>query len=111
MLMKLAESNLYIDAQKINNYLLNINHPDGRSKAKLLVNSGFDINRGEQLENVIRNHASSNEVKEIITTRFGEKYVIEGFINTPKGSLLSIRSIWVKELSSQNIKFVTLYPI
>ena len=109
--MKLPRKNVYINPQKVKDYLLNINHPDGGPKAKLLLNLGFSASDASLLENAIVDHATSNDVSAVITTPFGEKYLIEGPIETPARKILKIRSVWVKELNGELIKFVTLYPI
>jgi len=61
-------NNLVIDNNKLNNYLLNINHPDGGVKAKFLIEKKFDKN---SLRAVLIKQAKEEEVKEIIKTEFG----------------------------------------
>jgi hypothetical protein len=109
--MKHPLKNIYINPQKVKSYLLNINHPDGGAKAKLLIGFGFTIKYTSVLETAIINHVTNNDVCKVITTPFGEKYLVEGPIETPFGKSLQVRSVWVKELKEEIIKFVTLYPI
>jgi hypothetical protein len=109
--MKLPPQNIYVNPQKVRDYLLNINHPDGGPKAKLLLNFGFTPSDAPVPENAIVSHAMSNEVSATIATAFGEKYLIEGPFENPIGKALKIRSVWVKELNGEMINFVTLYPI
>ena len=104
-------TNLYVNPQKISNYLLNVNHPDGGSKAKLLIGFGFDLNHVSVLENTIINQAMFNDVSKVIPSTFGEKYLVEGNIKTPSGKFLQVRTVWVKELKEETVKFITLYPI
>ena len=108
--MKILPEKICINRQKISDYLLNVNHPDGGTKAKLLISLGFDINNASVLENMITKHATGNDVSKVIATPFGEKFLVEGIIETPSGKFLQIRSVWVKESKEELLKFVTLYP-
>ncbi len=76
--MKVRLKNLYINPWKISDYLLNVNHPDGGPKAKLLMRLGFDIDAFAAIEGVIIKHTFSNDVSKVIITAFVEKYLVEG---------------------------------
>jgi hypothetical protein len=109
--MKLSRRHLSIDIKKLKGYLLNLLHPDGGSKAKLLMEFGFNSGDYITLKNAILNHAAKNDINKIVTTEFAEKYMVEGHLETPSKRRLIVRSIWAKELRGKKIKFVTLYPI
>jgi hypothetical protein len=72
---------------------------------------GFAINALDILEGAIIDHAVLNDVTKVIETEFGRKYLVEGMIETPSGRSIPVRSVWVKEMKEEIIKFVTLYPI
>lgn len=110
-MVKLSRRNLSIDIKKIKSYLLNVRHPDGGSKAKLLIEFGFNAEDHSTLINAIFNHATKNDVSNIVRTEFAEKYLVEGPLETPSNRQLIVRSIWAKELKGKMIKFVTLYPV
>ena len=108
--MKSRLDKVYVNPQKICDYLLNVNHSDGGPKARLLIGYGFDVNAADVLEAAIVNHAVSNDINKRVTTVFGEKYLVEGPLETPSGKKLPIRSVWVKQDKEEIAKFVTLYP-
>ena len=106
----LSKSNLYIDPVKLKEYLLNMDHIDGRSKAKLLISFGFSSTDIDKLHQAILGHVNNTDVK-LLQTTFGDKFIVEGDMVTPVGKSLKIRSVWIKEKQEEIIKFVTLYPI
>ena len=109
--MKLNIQNLYIDPAKLKDYLLNPDHIDGRSKAKLLISLGFNVDYISKLHDSILLHAAENDFDQLVHTKFGEKYLVEGNMTTPNGKILEIRSVWIKERQEEIIKFVILYPL
>jgi len=69
--MKINERDLYIDPAKLSKYLLNLDHIDGRSKAKLLLGLGFTEDNIYELNDSIVHHAAVNDVTRFIQTIFG----------------------------------------
>lgn len=50
----------------------------------------------------------NEEIKEVSTTMFVAKYVIDGKINTPSGKVIKIRTIWIIEQDQKEPRFVTV---
>lgn len=44
------------------------------------------------------------------STEFGDMFVICGGLTGPNGRTLQVRTVWIKEALSGQVKFVTLYP-
>ena len=97
-----------IEDKKLSDYLLNIQHPDGFSKAKFFLAHKFT--EGD-LSKSLLNHLESNEATKIIQVVFGTKYVIESKITSPDNFTFTIRSIWMKSRMDNVLKFVSAYPI
>jgi len=101
----------YIPSAKVKDYLLSNIHSVGRWKAKFFRTYGFDeTNKGllvEQLMNIIH----SQEVNDIIPSPHGIKYIIEGPLETPTGSLVKIRTVWIIDEGQDRPRFVTAYPL
>ncbi len=102
---------LLIEEQKVRQYLLNTDHPDGGSKARFFIRHGFDPSGWRTFARAIRNHAMLFPVKSEQKTPFGTKYVIEGFLETPKFNKVLIRSVWMIRINEQNPILITVYPI
>ena len=100
-----------IDREKIADYLLDVLHPEGESKAAFFISLGFSRDRWQVLEQRIRDHAGSCPVMNAIPTRYGVKYVVEGPIAAPCGATAYIRSVWIVEHGSFIPRLVTAYPL
>jgi filamentous hemagglutinin len=94
---------------KVENYLLNEDHPDGRSKAKFFKSFGFVAEHAESLITALFDHPIRNSVFEVKSSPFGEKYVIRCAIETPDGRNPCVVSIWVIE-PDRRPRLVTAYP-
>lgn len=109
--MKLPNSNkAIIKEEKIKDYLLSKFHPIGRYKANLFEAFGFTQDNFDLFKNTLLKIIEENEVKSIIETDYGIKYLIEGVINTPNIRELNLVSIWFIEKGEQISYFITAYP-
>ena len=108
--MKLTRHELHIDPLKLSGYLLNINHIDGGSKARLLMSFGFSVEDIYKLHEAVLLHADNADVA-LLQTSFGDKFIVERSMPTPTGKSLMIRSIWIRKKQEEIIRFVTLYPL
>ncbi len=96
-----------IEQKKIIEYLLNPEHPDGRSEARLFLNCGFKRKDWQEFAKAIRIHARKATTT-TLETLFGMKIIAEGDLATPSGKTLSVRSIWIVVMETPIL--VTLYP-
>lgn len=78
--------NAMIPPSKITEYLLNLEHEDGKSKAVFFLMMGFSLGEWQLLRDVLLKHAQYDVVNTLQTTR-GVHYVIEGIIETPSKSI------------------------
>lgn len=110
--MKLPNSDsAYIASRKLKEYLLSESYPIGRSKAKFSRSPGFDEKNFNLLERGLTTIVRSQEIKEIESSPHGTKYIIEGFIGTPSGNQVQIRTVWIIETGEARPRFVTAYPL
>jgi hypothetical protein len=72
---------------------------------------GFDIERWEQLDRALRQHAADNEIAREETTSFGIRYVIDGLLHAPDGRLLNVRTVWFVDDDGDVPRFVTAHPL
>jgi hypothetical protein len=109
--MKLPnKENAYIPFSKICDYLLSKTHPIGMRKSVFFESLGFSEANAEILESEIISIARFDDVKQIIESPYGTKYVIDGSIQTPTGKSVRLRTIWIIESGKEHPRFVTAYP-
>ena len=88
-------------------YLLSESHPVGRGKALLLINLGYDSNNVETLQQNLVAVAHEQEVAQVIPTQYGTKYVIDEVLQTPSGTALNVRTVWIIDAGEGRPRFVT----
>ncbi len=110
--MKLPFSDkAFVPQQKLLHYLLLDTHPVGRFKAKFFHNVGFNEKNVHALEQALLAIAVSEDVKEIVESPYGKKYILDGGIVTPNKKRVILRTIWIIENSKNEPSFVTVYPL
>ncbi|MAS35902.1 MAG: hypothetical protein CL610_17980 [Anaerolineaceae bacterium] len=101
----------HIPESKITNYLLNAEHPKGRSKAKYFTQFGFSVAQWKQLADALFDHAQNHEVNKTEHTPFGIRYVIEGELSAPDNRRPQVRVVWFIEKAGMQPRLVTAYPL
>lgn len=82
-----------VEDAKINDYLLNMEHQDGKGKAVFFLSLGFSLSHIELFKEALLAHAALHQVAKEERTQFGTKYVIEGEIVTPQQIKAIIRTV------------------
>jgi hypothetical protein len=100
-----------VPRSKVEDYLLNVEHPIGGGKAKFFIHFGFRCGSWDELASALREHAKSNPVTETLTDAEGATYVIEGRMTTPSGRRPRLRTIWLVETGELAPRFITAYPL
>lgn len=98
-----------ISKEKIVRYLLNLDHPDGASKARVLGHAGFDSTRPEELEQALREQHLSIDAREGSPSPFGAKYEITQLLSGPKASIMAT-SVWMIRHGESFPRLITLIP-
>ena len=101
----------FVPKGKMEDYLLSQIHSVGRSKAKFFRYVGFDETNVDVLERYLISIAHSEDVKEVVLSPHGVKYIIEGSIPTPIGRIVQVRTVWIIDTSQDRPRFVTGYPV
>jgi hypothetical protein len=97
--------------EKIVNYLLNPEHPDGWSKARFFSSLGFTIVEWHTFATALRKVATGHPVKKIIESNHGRKYIIEGAIDSPFDDRATVRTVWIVDSGELVPRLVTAYPM
>ena len=105
--MKL-QKDVIINVEKITEYLLKWRPLN--DKSNFLEMAGYKLENWNQLEKDIREQILPLDAIMEEKTKYGDLYRISGNLTGPNGKSLKIITIWMIELSSNQTKFITLYP-
>ncbi len=98
-----------VSDSKIVDYLLADGHPGGAAKARFFRALGFVASRPQLLRRALLEIALRGELIQEEDSRFGSKFVVDGYVNGPAGSAW-VRTVWIRETASAGPRFVTAYP-
>ncbi|HUT89313.1 MAG TPA: hypothetical protein VMY37_07440 [Thermoguttaceae bacterium] len=101
--------NALISTEKVVCYLLNPDHPDGASKAKVLAHAGFDRSRPEELEEALRTQHLGRDARLGKSSAFGTKYEVSGPSSGPQGTVMAT-SVWMIRHGESFPRLITLVP-
>jgi hypothetical protein len=104
-------SNAIVLATKVSGYLLSRRHVRGRLKARFFIAMGYRPDSPEDLCRDLLALAREGELADVVPSRFGTRYVVEGTIVSPAGMRFALRSVWITLVSEVRPRFVTAYPI
>ena len=99
-----------VPLRKLTEYLLSESHPVGSSKAGFFHSLGFDNDNVRWLENGLLNIARHGDIVADVSSSHGIKYVIDGQIESPRGGVVVLRTVWIIETDQGQPRFVTAYP-
>ena len=98
-----------IDPVKITDYLLDVDHKDGRAKAKAFLAFGFVRAEPDRLAVALFDHVL-DKVPRIVEGRYGVRLVYEGPMSAPNGLIARVRSVWLMRSGERSARLVTAYP-
>lgn len=98
-----------IPLEKIVEYLLNIDHPDGGSKARVLGHAGFSVERPEELDQALREQHLTLDAQPGKPSPFGKKYEIRGPLQGPSG-VVFVMSVWIVRHGDTAPRLITVVP-
>ena len=99
-----------IAAAKITDYLLSESHAVGRAKARFFREVGYDPENPSLLMADLSAVARNEAVTEVVETDYGSKYILDGAVTTPSGSVVRLRTVWIVDAGQTIPRFVTAYP-
>jgi hypothetical protein len=100
-----------VPERKVTLYLLNAAHPAGGSKASFFLRFGFTVVNWQRLAEALLRHVHENEVVETEQTRHGTRYVVDGAMAAPDGTVLNVRSAWFIDAGGEMPRFVTAHRL
>ena len=109
--MKIPNADRAIIAQdKLCDYLLNIDHEWGGSKARLLVTMGYSPDYWQRLETDLRAQHLTVDVDRTVDTDYGPRYEIVAALVGPAGRSVTFRSVWQIDTGTDIPRLITMYP-
>lgn len=95
---------------KLYRYLLNHEHPDGKSKARFYELIGYTLDKAEQLRADLLRLACSGLAVLAQTNPQGRKCTVVGPINAPNGKTYQLLIVWAVEPPDDLPRLITAYP-
>jgi hypothetical protein len=110
MLIPNAE-NAIIDIRKLRDYCLNLEHDDGKHKARLFSSIlGVTADNAEELRQILLEVVKVQEAQLGRQDEFGQRYTLDFTIKWQNRSA-TLRSGWIIEHGSEIPKLTTCYPL
>ncbi len=109
MLLPGAEQAI-VEPGKVRDYLLSLEHPVGRGKARFFAALGFRRAEWPALEAALRQLAREGEARLDEATPFGQKYRVRGTIQGPTGRMAVVDSAWIILVGEDVPRLITAFP-
>ena len=101
---------LFVHPDKIDKYLLDLEHAEGGPKAKFFVARGFKGDTANRLPRALMAHFETARLVLEQTSKQNKKLVFECNMPCPDGTSPCIVSVWVDDPREPFTRFVTAYP-
>lgn len=98
-----------VAVEKVRDYLLNLEHPEGGSKAVWFHTLGYRRDQWHLLADDLLAIARDCGEFDTETTRFGIKYKVSGLVGRPNYRPGTVRTVWIVE-DDNPPRLVTAYP-
>jgi hypothetical protein len=103
--------NAVIDIRKLRDYCLNLDHDDGKHKARLFLSMlGMRAGNAEELRQILFKVVKTHEARLGKRDNFGQRYTLDFTIEW-QNRRATLRSGWIIEHSSEIPKLTTCYPL
>lgn len=99
-----------VPEDKITQYLLDINHPDGGPKATFFLNHGYILTSWFLLAADLRLHGQTHPVSGQRPTTGGTNYSVIGPLAMPDGVTRTVKTVWYIGTNGTQPSLATAYP-
>lgn len=100
----------FVEHGKICEYLLNLSHPKGASKARYFLGLGFSCGDWQYFANALGQHPALNEVVEEKSDQYGTRYVVDCTFPAADGTTPCVRTVWEVRLDKPCPRLITAHP-
>lgn len=98
-----------VPAAKVRDYLLSLEHPIGRAKARFFTALGFRPAEWTQLQAALLTHGAAGEAV-AVPSSFGQKYEVRGILQGPNGRRAGVVTVWIAASGETRPRLVTAFP-
>jgi hypothetical protein len=98
-----------VDPAKVRDYLLSLEHPVGRAKARFFLALGFTREDWPVLQRALLDHARLSDAAPGLPSPFGQKHRVEGILQGPARAA-TIHTIWLVRPDDDRPHFITAFP-
>jgi hypothetical protein len=110
MLIPYSE-NAVVDIRKLRDYCLNLEHDDGKHKARLFLSKlGMTADNAEGLRQILLAIVKTQSAQLGRRDEFGQRYTLD-FRLEWQNRVATLRSGWIIEHNSEIPKLTTCYPL
>ncbi|MDQ2099017.1 MAG: hypothetical protein QQW96_15390 [Tychonema bourrellyi B0820] len=103
--------NAVVDIRKLRDYCLNLEHDDGKHKARLFSSiMGMTADDAEELRQILLEVVKTHEARLGRQDEFGQRYTLDFSIEWQNRNA-TLRSGWIIERGSEIPKLTTCYPL
>ncbi|MEZ2228182.1 DUF6883 domain-containing protein [Microcoleus sp.] len=103
--------NAVVDIRKLRDYCLNLEHDDGKHKARLFSSiMGMTADDAEELRQILLEVVKTQEARLGRQDEFGQRYTLDFSIEWQNRNA-TLRSGWIIERGSEIPKLTTCYPL
>lgn len=99
-----------VDPIKVREYLLSLEHPVGRGKARFFLALGFSRNDWSVLQRALLGIAHQSTATPLHPSPYGQKYEARAIIQGPRGRAAEVVTIWIVLSGEDFPRLVTAYP-
>lgn len=100
-----------VEEKKIVEYLLNLAHPDGGSKARFFLARGFAANQWQSMRTALQTQGRDNLVTKVTSHLWGARYQVDCNCPTPDGANPCIRTVWELPDAAACPRLLTAHPL
>jgi hypothetical protein len=110
MLISNAE-NAVVDIRKLRGYCLNVDHDDGKHKARLFLSIlNMTVENAEELRQILLEIVTTHDAQVGRSDEFGRRYTLDFRLKWHNRSA-TLRSGWIIEHGSDIPRLTTCYPL
>ena len=100
---------LRVDESKLTGYLLS--QANSQGKASFFLGFGFTPEAWPVFSNALKAQAKSNAVAAVVASPYGTRYSVDGELETPSGRRPRVRTVWILEEGSNELRLITAHPV
>jgi hypothetical protein len=104
------QPNAVVEPAKLRDYLLALEHPIGRFKARFFFGLGYTSEGWQVLRDDLLGLATSGHAEPGQHGPYGQKFTVKGTLVGPNGRSAAVVSVWLAPANGDAPRFITAYP-